>query len=93
MSSRHIAWFDVDPAQLRVAIRENELIATNGINLSQLLRNDRIIGGTSIPDKIPEISNPVCYFQDWHELNFSTRQYLFTTPAHDKAVWYYTHDR
>jgi len=26
-------------------------------------------------------------------LNFSTRQYLFTTPAHDKAVWYYTHDR
>ena len=93
MSSRHIARFEVEPTELRAAIQENGLIATNGISLNELLSNDRIIGKTSIPDEIPEIRNSVCYFHEWHELNFSTRKYLFTTPAHDKAVWYYAHDR
>jgi hypothetical protein len=93
MSSRHIAWFDVDPAELRVAIQENGLTATNGISLNPLLGGDRIIGKTDILDQIPGISNPVCYIKEWQELNFSTRTYLFTTPAHDKAVWYYAHDR
>ena len=93
MWSRHIAWFDVAPEQLRVAIRENGMTQTNGISLNQLLSEDRVVRKTDIFKQIPEIRYSVCYLHDWHEANFSTRKYLFTTPAHDKAVWYYAHDR
>jgi hypothetical protein len=93
MWSRHVAWFEMEPADLRNLVQVKELVATNGLSLHRLLNGDREISNTSIPTQVPESNYSVCYLNLWQEFNFSTRRYLFTTPEHDKAVWVYMHDR
>jgi hypothetical protein len=93
MYSRHLAWFEADPSELRQTIAVNEMTQTNGLSVTAFLSKDAMLQALDVADEIPQVDYSVCYFHDWHEFNFSTRKYLFTNPAHDTAFWYYAHDR
>jgi hypothetical protein len=93
MWSRHVAWFEMESADMKSLVQTKELVATNGVSLHRLLSGDREISNTSIPNQVPESNYSVCYLNLWQQSNFSTDRYLFTTPEHDKAVWVYMHDR
>jgi hypothetical protein len=93
MWSRHVAWFEVAPADMTNLVQAKELLVTHGTRLSGLLSGDRWIGRASVPAVVPDGDHSVCYLNRWQEFNFSTDRYLFTTPEHDRAVWVYRHDR
>lgn len=93
MWSRHVAWFEAAPADLKTLVQAKELTLTNGVSLLSVLNDDRWINRSSLPSKVPSSDLSVCYVNLWQELNFSTERYLFTTPEHDRAVWIYRHDR
>lgn len=93
MWSRHDAWFEAAPADLKTLVQAKELPLTNGVSLLSVLNDDRLISRSSLPSKVPSSDFSVCYVNLWQEVNFSTESYLFTTPEHDRAVWIYRHDR
>ncbi len=93
MWNRHVAWFEVAPADLKSFVQDKGLTLTNDVDLHRLLNSDRWISRTSVPNDVPQIPFTVCYVKLWQEQNFSTDRYLFTTPEHDRAVWVHRHDR
>ena len=94
MSDRAIAWFQIAPEELHSLIAQHQLVVTNVVNFHGILRSDFLIGGTSIPDRIPPFLEPVCYARtgsDEFQHYFSV--FVLTNTNHDEAVWYTTYDR
>lgn len=94
MSDRSVAWFKIAPEELHSLITQHQLIITNGVNFHGILRSDFLIGGTSIPDRIPSFRESICYVRlrsDDFQHPFSV--YVLTNPSQDEAVWYTTYDR
>jgi hypothetical protein len=94
MSDRSVAWFKIAPEELHSLITQHQLIITNGVDFRGVLRADFLIGGTSIPDRIPSFHDSIYYFRlgsDDFQHPFSV--YVLTNPGHDEAVWYTTYDR
>ena len=94
MSDRRIAWFQIGSEELHSLITQHQLVITNGVNFHGILRRDFLIGGTSIPDRIPSFRESICYVRlgsDDFQHPFSV--YVLTNPSHNEAVWYTTYDR
>jgi hypothetical protein len=93
-SARRLAWFKIDPDELRSLIAQHQLTITNGVSFPSLLSGDRMLGPTGIADRIPLFRDSVCYARlgsDEFQHPFSV--YVLTNPSHNEAVWYTTYDR
>lgn len=93
MQQREVAWFEIAPADLTNLISSRQLVATNEPSLSHLLTSDPWLRQAKLTDRLPVAQFSHVYLHRWSELNFRTERFLFTTPAHDRAVWVYRHDR
>ena len=94
MSDRGIAWFDIAPSDLRQVIQQHAMIETNASYLSHLLNADRVMGGSRVLDRLPQFSNPICYFEAGSDdYMHPYRNVLLTNPNHDRAIWFTSYDR
>ncbi len=94
MMDRELAWFAIDPGELQMLIRRNQLMPTNGINLCNLLSEDMIMGRSTVAERIPVFRDPVYFRQaGLDEVGHYYEVIVLTNPARDAAVWYERYDR
>ena len=94
MSDRRIAWFEIDPGELRGLIDQHQLVLTNSVNLHGLLSSDQVLGQRGIADRIPSFPEQVCYARNGSDdFRHPFSLIVLTNPRYDAAVWYSTYDR
>jgi hypothetical protein len=94
MSDRQIAWFQIDPSELRSLIAQHQLVQTNGIDIRDFLTNDWVMRRSTIAERIPSFTVPIYYaLFGSDEVQHPYRVIVLTNPNHDSAVWYSTYDR
>ena len=96
MSDRWVAWFKIDPEELRGLIAQHQLAITNITSFSEVLRmrRDHVLGETEIADRAPSFADAVCYARvgsDEFQHQFSI--FALTNPDHNTAIWYMAYDR
>lgn len=94
MADRQIAWFQIDPGELRSLIAQHQLVQTNGINMPDMLSSDWVVGRSSIAERAPSFPVPVYYaLFGSDQFQHPYRVVVLTNPEHDAAIWYSTYDR
>ena len=94
MADRQIAWFQIDPSELRGLIAQHQLMQTNGIDIRDFLTNDWVMKKTDIAERIPSFQDSIYYARvGSDEVQHYFQVFVLTNPNHDAAVWYSTYDR
>ena len=94
MADRQIAWFQIEPSELRGLIAQHQLVQTNGIDIRDFLTNDWVMKRSTIAERIPSFPDSVYYARfGSDDFQHTYRLIVLTNPNHDAAVWYSTYDR
>lgn len=94
MADRQIAWFQIDPGELRSLIAQHQLMQTNGIDLRDFLTNDWVMRKTDIAERIPSFHDAICYARvGSDDVQHYFQVFVLTNPNRDAAIWYSTYDR
>jgi len=94
MADRQIAWFQIEPSELRGLIAQHQLVLTNGMDIRDFLTNDWVMKRSSVAERIPSFPDSVYYARfGSDEFQHPYRLIVLTNPNHDAAVWYSTYDR